>query len=197
MSDLGNTIRTSTRLTGAWVVSVPIIARGLLGAVLYGLLGIFSYALPTNDLVTIRPAIAILVFFGIRFGPWAGLIAGALGNPLIDLLQGDGFLTHWPWSIANGLIGLLAGLIAYYVREPAGSRARVIRLVGISVIAVMIGLLFTAIDVLLGDSGSHWWGRAYLPAALWSALAAGVLVPVLDSGWRPHRAAAGEAPAGR
>ena len=60
--------------------------------------------------VTFRPAVAVLIFFGTAYGPWVGLLAGFIGNTLGDALSGWGF--YWNWSLGNGLMGLVAGLVA-------------------------------------------------------------------------------------
>ena len=44
---------------------------------------------------------------GVAYGPWAGLLAGFIGNTLGDALSGWGF--YWNWSLGNGLMGLVAG----------------------------------------------------------------------------------------
>ena len=67
--------------------------------------------LPSAGNVSFRPAVAIPLFFGIAFGPIVGFIAGFLGNIISDLISGYGFWV-W-WDIGNGLMGLVAGLMAF------------------------------------------------------------------------------------
>jgi uncharacterized membrane protein len=58
--------------------------------------------------VSLRPAIAIPMFFGYAFGPVVGFFTGAVGNMFGDALTGFGLSPQW--SVGNGLIGLIAGL---------------------------------------------------------------------------------------
>ena len=48
------------------------------------------------------------MFFGYAFGPVVGFFSGAVGNIFGDALTGFGLSPQW--SIANGLIGFIAGL---------------------------------------------------------------------------------------
>ena len=82
-----------------------------IGAALYGVL---SYAtnllqIPGAANVSFRPAVALVFFFGLVFGPWVGLFTGLVGNTLADLASGYGFW-FW-WGLGNGLMGFVAGLI--------------------------------------------------------------------------------------
>lgn len=183
MSDYASTVKTTGTPSSPWALKPSMAIAAILGALLYGILGIFSYTLPGMGDVVIRPAIAIVAFLGLRFGPWVGLVAGFLGNCIIDWLNADGFLTEWNWSIAVGLIGLLAGFLGFIVREPAGERARLIRIGALAAVAVIFALLFTITDVFRGVPVGQWWNASYLPAMLWSGLAALVLTPLLASGW--------------
>lgn len=81
-----------------------------IGAALYGVLSALTNILqiPGAANVSVRPAVSIVFFFGLAFGPIVGLITGLLGNIIGDLLSAYGF---WPWwDIGNGLMGFVAGL---------------------------------------------------------------------------------------
>lgn len=84
-----------------------------IGAALYGVLSALTNFLqiPGAANVSVRPAVAIVFFFGLAFGPIVGFITGFLGNIIADLLSGYGFWI-W-WDVGNGLMGLVAGL--FYV----------------------------------------------------------------------------------
>ena len=71
--------------------------------------------------MSVRPAFAIVPFFGYAFGPIVGFFTGFVGNAIGDQISGWGALTSWNWSIANGLVGLIAGLAPLYLS--AGSTA--------------------------------------------------------------------------
>jgi energy-coupling factor transport system substrate-specific component len=81
-----------------------------IGAALYGVLSALTNILqiPGAANVSVRPAVSIVFFFGLAFGPIVGLITGFLGNIIGDLLSGYGFWI-W-WDVGNGLMGLIAGL---------------------------------------------------------------------------------------
>jgi uncharacterized membrane protein len=83
------------------------------GAALYA---IFSYlfngtvfVVPSVSQVALRPAIAIPMFFGFAFGPVVGFFTGAVGNMFGDALTGFGLSPQW--SVGNGLVGFIAGLV--------------------------------------------------------------------------------------
>lgn len=94
---------------GMWEVSTRVVVYSAVGAALYFVLGIFSPTIPGTQDVSIRPAFALVPFFGYAFGPIAGFFTGYVGNSLIDQLLWGGFFSSWEWGIANGLAGLVAG----------------------------------------------------------------------------------------
>ncbi|WKK72787.1 ECF transporter S component [Rathayibacter oskolensis] len=178
------------REDGPWAVSSRTIVFGAVGAALYGALGALSFVIP-GTMISIRPAIAIIPFVGLRFGPVAGFFTGAVGNAIVDQILGYGFLTYWNWSIANGLVGLLAGLIGYYAKEPRSTGRQVVWAAAIAVAAVVVGLLFTVTDLLLGATFEYWFFGSYLLAILATGITAVILVPVLDRVWKPLQNLAG------
>ncbi len=171
--------------TKPWSVTSRTIVFGAVGAALYGVLGVFSFLIPGTQNVAIRPALAIIPFVGVRFGPIAGFFTGFVGNAIVDQIQGYGFLTYWNWSVANGLVGVIAGLLAAYTPEPAKESRRLVRVAVIAVIAVIAGLLFTVTDIFLGNTLGYWFTTAYLPAIFTTGLVSLLLVPVLDRAWQP------------
>ncbi len=87
-----------------------------IGAALYA---IFSYlfngtvfVVPSVSQVALRPAIVIPMFFGYTFGPVVGFFTGAVGNMFGDALTGFGLSPQW--SIGNGLVGLIAGMVLLF-----------------------------------------------------------------------------------
>ncbi|HKB28359.1 MAG TPA: ECF transporter S component, partial [Candidatus Limnocylindrales bacterium] len=78
-----------------WTVDSRVIVYAAIGAALYAVLGLFSFILPGTSDVQIRPAFALVTFFGYAFGPIVGLFAGFVGNAVIDQIQGSGLLTYW------------------------------------------------------------------------------------------------------
>jgi energy-coupling factor transport system substrate-specific component len=176
---------TNTIPAKPWAVTSRTIVFGAVGAALYGALGVLSFIIPGTANVALRPALAIIPFVGIRFGPIAGFFTGLVGNAIVDQIQGFGFLTYWNWSLANGLVGLIAGVLAHYTREPAKDSRRVVWVAVISIVAIIIGLAFTVTDTFLGSTFAAWFTTAYLPAIAGTALVSVLLVPVLDKAWQP------------
>ena len=94
-----------------WQFGTREVVFAAIGAALYGVLSYVTNILqiPGAGNVSIRPAVAIPMFFGVAFGPIVGFIAGALGNIIGDLLSGYGFFP-W-WDLGNGIMAMLPGLI--------------------------------------------------------------------------------------
>jgi energy-coupling factor transport system substrate-specific component len=171
-----------------WSIDSRVIVYAAIGAALYGVLGLFSFLLPGTSNVTIRPAFAIVAFFGYGFGPIVGLFAGFVGNAIIDQIQGSGFLTYWNWSLANGLAGLVAGLASLYVGGMmAGAVSR--RALGgaiAGVVGTVIGFLFVFSDIVVGGMDLNGvLTEEYIPVVISDVIAAAILVPVLVYAWEP------------
>ena len=105
-----------------WEVGTREVVYMAIGAALYA---IFSYlfngtvfVVPSVSQVSLRPAIAIPMFFGYAFGPVVGLFSGAVGNMFGDALTGFGLSPQW--SVGNGLVGLVAGLSWLFTDKKKG-----------------------------------------------------------------------------
>jgi uncharacterized membrane protein len=102
----------ATRENKAWEIGTRQVVWMAIGAALYAVFSwLFNgtvFVVPSISQVALRPAIAIPMFFGYAFGPWVGFFSGAVGNIFGDALTGFGLSPQW--SIANGLIGFIAGL---------------------------------------------------------------------------------------
>jgi energy-coupling factor transport system substrate-specific component len=102
----------ATRENAAWEVGTRQVVWMAIGAALYAVFSwLFNgtvFLVPSLSQVTLRPAIAIPMFFGYAFGPVVGFFTGAVGNTFGDALTGFGLFPQW--SIGNGLVGLIAGL---------------------------------------------------------------------------------------
>lgn len=103
----------ATRSSGIWEVGTRQVVYMAIGAALYA---VFSYlfngsvfVVPSVSQVALRPAIAIPMFFGYTFGPVVGLFTGAVGNMFGDALTGFGLSPQW--SVGNGLVGMIAGMV--------------------------------------------------------------------------------------
>jgi uncharacterized membrane protein len=184
----------STPSRSLWTVDSRVIVYAAIGAALYGVLGLFSFLLPGTNNISIRPAFAIVPFFGYAFGPVVGLFVGFVGNAIIDQLQGSGFLQFWNWSLANGFVGLIAGLAPLYLMGwTEGSVQR--RAIGgaiASVVACLVGFLFIFSDIWVGGSSADaLFTGAYIPINIADIIACVILVPVLVYAWEPLKAQLG------
>jgi uncharacterized membrane protein len=101
-----------TRENKAWDVGTRQVVWMAIGAALYAVFSwLFNgtvFVVPSLSQVSLRPAIAIPMFFGYAFGPVVGFFSGAVGNMFGDALTGFGLSPQW--SIGNGLVGFIAGL---------------------------------------------------------------------------------------
>jgi hypothetical protein len=101
-----------TRSNAAWEVGTREVVWMAIGAALYAVFSwLFNgtvFVVPSLSQVSLRPAIAIPMFFGYAFGPVVGFFTGAVGNMFGDALTGFGLSPQW--SIGNGLVGFIAGM---------------------------------------------------------------------------------------
>lgn len=179
----GSTAASVAPSPAPFAVTSRTVVFAAVGAALYGALGTLSFIIP-GTLISIRPAIAIIPFVGLRFGPIAGLFTGFVGNALVDQLLGYGFLTYWNWSLANGLVGLLAGLAGWLWKRSSSTGVATARAGIIGAVVVAVGLLFTFTDLALGTTLPVAWSNYGLAVAA-SGLASLILVPVLDRLYEP------------
>jgi energy-coupling factor transport system substrate-specific component len=163
-----------------WQFGTREVVYAAIGAALYG---VFSWVtnfigLPAAGNISLRPAVAIPMFFGVAFGPIVGFISGFLGNVIGDLLSGYGF--WWSWDLGNGLMGLIPGLMAMGI-ESYKDTATLIKAEVLVVIGAAVGMLvpsllevpLSGIDLQTAIVG-YW-----LPAALSNTINGLVLVPIL------------------
>lgn len=177
--------------SGMWEVTSRTIVYAAIGAALYAVLAQLSFILPGTANVSLRPAFAIVTFFGFAFGPIVGLFVGLVGNAIADQISGWGLLTSWNWSVANGLVGLLAGVLGVSL---AGTiRNRLLLAAVVAVIAIVIGFLFVFTDLFLGTAENVGAAFAdnYWPVVLSNSIVAAILTPVLVAAWDPIKESIG------
>lgn len=101
-----------TKENKVWEVGTREVVWMAIGAALYAVFSwLFNgtvFVVPSLSQVSLRPAIAIPMFFGFAFGPVVGFFTGAVGNMFGDALTGFGLSPQW--SIGNGLIGFVSGM---------------------------------------------------------------------------------------
>ncbi len=171
---------TTSSSTSNWSFGTRQVVYGAIGAALYGVLSWASnfVPLPAAGNITFRPAVAVLVFFGAAYGPWVGFLAGVIGNTLGDAISGWGFF--WNWSLGNGLIGLVAGLVAASLKDYR-ARADILKAVGFGVLGNAVGLLFASLtEILVGgiDLSTAVVGY-FIPAFIGNSVVTAVLLPIL------------------
>lgn len=131
----------ATRDNAAWEVGTREVVWMAIGAALYAVFSwLFNgtvFVVPSLSQVSLRPAIAIPMFFGFTFGPVVGFFSGAVGNMFGDALTGFGLSPQW--SVGNGLVGFIAGMAVLF-RDKKRSMDTVLWIGG--VLAVLTVLLF-------------------------------------------------------
>jgi len=132
----------ATRQNKAWEVGTRQVVWMAIGAALYAVFSwLFNgtvFIVPSLSQVALRPAIAIPMFFGYAFGPVVGFFSGAVGNMFGDALTGFGLSPQW--SIANGLIGFIAGLPMLFADKKKSMN--LILIIGGVLAALAAGLYF-------------------------------------------------------
>ncbi len=164
-----------------WEFGTRQIVYGAIGAALYGVLSYVTnilLPLPAAGNISFRPAVAVLMLFGVIFGPWVGFISGLLGNILGDAISGFGF--WWHWSLGNGIMGLVAGLAVMWIKDFRKPRDIVVA-VATGLIGILIGMLFASLVEIVVSSidvgtalGGYW-----LPASIGNAVVTVILLPIL------------------
>ncbi len=151
-----------------------------IGAGLYGVLSwVFNIVpVPSVSLVSLRPVVAIPIFFGFAFGPAVGFFTGAFGNVLGDALTGWGVFPVW--DIGNGLMGLVPGLAGIYLGS--GLRGRVRVLLWISAAVLALGVILPLVSPVIVDP---WSGEQADFGAWWTVMLV-VLVVMLAMALAPR-----------
>lgn len=163
-----------------WTFGTREVVFAAIGAALYGVL---SYAtnflqIPGAGNVSVRPAVSLVFFFGLAFGPWVGFFTGFVGNLLSDLLSGYG-LWLW-WDLGNGIMGLLPGLLVASMTN-FRSLADLLKAEVAVVVAAAVGMFVAAVSELW-VSGASWQAVVvgnFLPAFITNIVNGLILVPVL------------------
>ena len=163
-----------------WTFGTREVVYAAIGAALYGVLSWVTNILPMPSAgnISLRPAVAIPMFFGIAFGPVVGFIAGAIGNIIGDFLTGWGF--WWSWDLGNGIMGMLPGILAYGLAD-FKSQASIIKAeIGV-VVGVLVGMLVPSLleIPISGHSLGTALGGYWLPAILTNLVNGLILVPIL------------------
>ncbi len=174
-----------------WAVDSRVIAFSAIGAALYGaLVGLFEVPIPGTVDVDVRPVFALVPFFGYVFGPVVGFFTGLVGNMIGDQISELGALASYNWSLANGAVGLLAGLAPLYLgsmlNRSLAEKAVAGALAGS--IATVIGFLIVFYDMVKDQMDFNAvLTTEYVPTVVGNLIATVILVPLLVAAWDPVR----------
>jgi energy-coupling factor transport system substrate-specific component len=184
---MSTTAMTEDRSIDMWSVTTRVIVYAAIGAALYGVAAVFSILIPGTANVSVRPAFALVTFFGFAFGPIVGFFTGFVGNMIADQISGWGLLTSWNWSLANGFAGLLAGVFGVTLARMIPNR---LLLAAVAAgLAVIIGFLFVFTDMILGTAETFDAALTanYLPVVAGNLITVVILTPLLVAAWEPIR----------
>lgn len=163
-----------------WEFGTRQVVYGAIGAALYGAFSWFTnyLAIPAAGNVSFRPAVAVLIFFGVAYGPWVGLLAGFIGNTLGDLVSGYGF--YWNWSLGNGLMGMIPGLIMVAITD-FKARAQIIKAVGWGTLGIVVGMLFASLTEIFTSGIDFATALAgyFVPTFVSNFINTAILLPIL------------------
>lgn len=158
----------ATRTHEMWEVGTRQVVYMAIGAALYAVLSyLFNgtvFAVPSVSQVALRPAIAIPMFFGFAFGPVVGFFTGAVGNMFGDALTGFGLYPQW--SVGNGLVGFIPGLVFLWKERKKSLDTVLIISAVVAVLATVLFLLnrdtpntlfFDVENNIFGDAPISWF----------------------------------------
>jgi uncharacterized membrane protein len=155
----------ATQSNKAWEIGTREVVWMAIGAALYAVFSfVFNgtvFVVPSLSQVSLRPAIAVPMFFGFAFGPVVGFFTGAVGNMFGDALTGFGLSPQW--SIGNGLIGFVSGMWMLFANKKK-SMDTVLYISG--ALAVITALLYflnrTQSNMLFFDPANNIFGDAQI-----------------------------------
>lgn len=96
-------------ILGVW--NTKTVVAIAIGAALFGVLMNYG-GIPIFTNTKLTTAMIVPVIVGAMFGPVPALIACTAGNVVADLIGGWGF--WFDWSIGNGVLGFIVGLLPLY-----------------------------------------------------------------------------------
>jgi energy-coupling factor transport system substrate-specific component len=186
------TATTMETQDGTWSITTRTIVYAAIGAALYAVFNLisFSFAIPGTQEVNVRPHYGLLTFFGFAFGPVVGFLTGLVGNIVGDFLSGYGAFTSWHWSLANGVAGLLAGLLGvWFAGRAASTGQRALWAAVAGVIATVIGfiVIFLGLWVTPELDFNAILTTEYIPVIVANSIAAAIVTPILVFAWEPIR----------
>lgn len=163
-----------------WSFGTREVVFAAIGAALYAILAALTnfMQIPSSGNVSFRPAVAIVFFFGLAFGPIVGFITGMLGNILADLLSGGGFWI-W-WDLGNGLMGLVAGLFYPYMTTYRAMRDLIFAEIAV-VLGAAVGMFVASLSEIWvsGIDFATAMATNFVPAFVPNIINGLILTPIL------------------
>jgi energy-coupling factor transport system substrate-specific component len=163
-----------------WAFGTREVVYSAIGAALYAVLSVATNFLqiPAAANVSVRPAVAIPMFFGLAFGPWVGFLAGFVGNVISDLISGYGFWL-W-WDIGNGLMGFIPGLISLSITD-FRSITNIVKAEIMVIVGAAVGMFVAALSEIWvsGVTFATTMATNFLPAFISNVVNGLILVPIL------------------
>jgi energy-coupling factor transport system substrate-specific component len=170
--------RSYVQRRNGWAIQTREVVFMAIGAALYGVLGWATAAIriPGPFNTSIRPAVAIPMFFGAIFGPWVGFFTGFVGNVIIDLLSGYPF--SWNWSLGNGLLGLISGFA--FVQARGDELPSLRQVLTWAIIGTLVAFLFSSVtDIWVYGTRPEQVPLQYFQVIIPNIIAGAILVPLL------------------
>lgn len=171
-----------TRENEIWQVGTREVVYMAIGAALYAVFSfLFNgtvFAVPSVSQVALRPAIVIPMFFGYTFGPVVGFFTGAVGNMFGDALTGFGLSPQW--SVGNGLVGMIAGMVYLFKDKKRSLDTVLIVSAVLAALATVIYLLNRTIpNMLFFDVPNEIFGDAQISLIAGLSLGIGFLLALV------------------
>ena len=163
-----------------WSFGTREVVYSAIGAALYAVLSVRPTSCRSRPrrMCSIRPAVAIPMFFGVAFGPWVGFITGLLGNVISDLISGYGF---WPWwDLGNGLMGFIPGLIWLGIKT-FRSGGDIVKAEIMVVVGAAVGMFVASVSEIWvsGIDFATTMATNFMPAFISNVINGLILVPIL------------------
>jgi hypothetical protein len=168
-----------TRENQIWQVGTREVVYMAIGAALYAIFSfIFNgtvFVVPSVSQVSLRPAIVIPMFFGYTFGPVVGFFTGAVGNMFGDALTGFGLSPQW--SIGNGLVGFVSGMVWLFPNKKKSMDTVLIISAVLTLLATLIYLLNRTLpNMMFFDVANNIFGDAQITLVAGISLLIGFLL---------------------
>jgi len=159
------------------------IAVSLAVIVTYSLLNYFLRVhLPGVSEVDIRPQIILIFVIGYLYGPLYGFLAGFFGNLCTDFFLGFGSRYLISWTIGNGLIGVMTGLLPFRKCPKLDRIKQLVQLILFLILINFLALAYANVMEILraGNISSNINFRYFfVPALLSNILGTLILFPLI------------------